>query len=810
MDGVRRSCGSSTSGRASGVSSSVAVADRIGPGPALRCAAIRFSSRCIGQRRSTCPRWCRPPTNNCCCGTTTNSTRHHETRRYAAQRSAAPMQRTRTPLHLRLYSIYRIDRHLLTAHLFTGCTAMLPLHCSSLCSYGTHSLLAGQWTAAASTAGASSWLRLLRILARTRSDLEATLFAPEFVRFLVQHTAAAGAGDGASLLLAGECVRLLLNLCVINRALVHRALRVDAATSEAPEQKSNDATAGADADGNGGADGASPLRSLIGALGVVRCSRADREVRFHFLRVLLFVLVDSRLAKEGVAHAQLYQRLLRVMLEHSEGNRIGVDLADGDAGAAPTTSADADGEQYADASENRKVVMSALKVLTNLALDDALPSVRSVLTTPAAAPAPAAAAASAPASAATGAANSVSAASVESDAALYSAYLRRMAAILRVGVEIPDECKEDYAGDPAAAAIVAAAQAAAAQASAANAAAEAAAAANESAAPAPAPAAASADGSQQPRPSTPTSLAAPEASTSTAAAASASAAAPNLIAPAAAAAAAAARFPPFQRQQTCIVLGLLASESAADSRAPANSASLVQLQRDVSTVLMGADGGDAAMLALLEADGCRAFHSLVQLLHRDLVRLAGPPAAAAAARREAPTLLGPSLGALGRIVDASKVCRAHLKRCIFLELAPVPRTGADGRTPYRRSDATNYSMGAAGSLSEKCVDPDPLSLRQLLLSWIVTLDFNLKQAVSELLYRVCDDDCQCKCAHIRRTARRAHAACSAVQRSAAMQRHGLNAPEGKGRERKGVQAGSSRPVQAEAHHPSFLCLLCCH
>lgn len=85
------------------------------------------------------------------------------------------------------------------------------------------------------------------------------------------------------------------------------------------------------------------------------------------------------------------------------------------------------------------------------------------------------------------------------------------------------------------------------------------------------------------------------------------------------------------------------------------------------------------------------------------------------------------------------MCRAHAKRCIFLDLSPAP--SSPGPVP-RQFDGNNYAMAPAGALSEKMVDVDPCSLKTLLLGWIITLNYNVKQNVSELLYQVCDKDCK--------------------------------------------------------------------
>jgi hypothetical protein len=196
-----------------------------------------------------------------------------------------------------------------------------------------------------------------------------------------------------------------------------------------------------------------------------------------------------------------------------------------------------------------------------------------------------------------------------------------------------------------------------------------------------------------------------------------------------------------QRQQTAAILASLDAERAAGPAGP-NSASLAQVQRDLSTVLFGSSERSDMVPRLEDGGSCRPFHALVQLLHRQLVLNATDPAQ----KRDAEANLSPLLQVLTGLVRASASLRAHAKRAIFLELSRAPASEAVSAAAgpavgaNKKFDASNYAMMPAGALSEKVVDPDPLCLRSLLLGLVITLHFGLKQSVSDFLYAVVGDD----------------------------------------------------------------------
>ena len=590
--------------------------------------------------------------------------------------------------------------------------------------------------------GASAWLRLLKILARTRTNLDRTLFAPEFVLYLVRNieshvqasTIASSPSSSPGAPILSDCVRLLLNMCIINRRLVHQVF-LGSLVPEPQDEEEADELKYAEP------PPPSPLCSLVSLLPDVRNTAADPEIQFYFVRILMFVTVEPKLARGAIKHAQLYQNLIKTMLQCAEEAKLTEEESSSSAAASASSSsasAAAPSSGSASTAEPRKVVMETLRVLANLSVlqDDALPSLASVVQA--------------------------------AEPALYESYLRRMAAILATGVEIPPECKEGYKGIPEVTAAVEAAQKQAAIDRAARDAEAAAAAAAEANAPANASASASAQdppsvsaapaagaanaGADAPRPTTPTSVAASTSTTSTsvaspaasdagaAAGTGAAAGAGAGSAPAAAAAASAplAQFAPLQREQTRIILALMDREAAESAAAPnANAATLLQIQQDIANTLNSPESA-LAMLPYLEADGCKAFHSLIQILHRALVWIAKDPAAR---RKEGEQNLSPILTVLSKLIKLSPVLRNHAKRSIFMELADPPSSNADG-TPFRKADASNYAMTPAGSLNDKNLDPDPLCLKVLLIGWIITLNFNLKQIVSEFLYRVCGEDSQ--------------------------------------------------------------------
>jgi hypothetical protein len=443
---------------------------------------------------------------------------------------------------------------------------------------------------------------------------------------------------------------------------------------------------------------------------LLRNTASDREVVFFFVRVLLFVLVEPRLAREAIEHAQLYQLLLRTVLDSSEGNRIGVDLA---ASASPSTSAasasassPAAHESFAVPSENRKVCMETFKLLTNLGVKSGsdYPGLHEVMTV--------AAQQQSAASSTSSTSTAAVAFSSSSNAELYSAFLDRLAALLRctVPATLPPEVQEGYEGDP----VVTEAVSEAATIHAAQAAERARIAALE------AERAAAAEAAGQ------------NADDSSSSSASAAAALP---------APAQIRIPRVQRQQTAAILASLDAERAAGPAGP-NSASLAQVQRDLSTVLLGSAERSDMVSRLEDGGSCRPFHALVQLLHRQLILNATDPAQ----KRDAEANLSPLLQVLTGLVRSSASLRAHAKRSIFLELSRAPQAEAVSAAAgpavgaNKKFDASNYAMMPAGALSEKVVDPDPLCLRSLLLAQVITLHFGLKQSVSDFLYAVVGDD----------------------------------------------------------------------
>jgi len=556
------------------------------------------------------------------------------------------------------------------------------------------------------------------------------LFAPAFVRFLVSSIVDGArnpdALDGAPVV--GDSVRLLLNLCIIQRNLVHAALLAQLNPPAAADE-SKQASAAAASSSSTSSSPSSSLAALVSSLPLLRNSASDRELVFFFVRVLLFLLVEPRLAREAIERGQLYEHLLRTVLDYSEGERVGVDLTKfSPAGsvAAAAAPAAAAGESFALPAENRKVVVETLKVLTNLAVlaGSDFPGLHDALVGTSSDSAAASAAAA-------------SASSSASGSALYTAFLDRLAALLRCSVgDLPAEVLEGYEGDPVVTEAVAEAQKvhAAQVAERARLAAEEEAregAAAAAADPASASSAAQPDAGAPKRSDSPTSLGA----------ASPSASARGAVSPSAAAAAPAAiRVPRVQRQQTAIILAALAEERRSAPSGP-TSASLVQVQRDVATVLLGKAERDA-IVPRLEADECKPFHALIQLLHRQLIQCATDPAQ----KREVESLLTPLLQVLAGLVRSSPALRAHAKRAIFLDLARAPAAQAVSAAAgaavgaNKKFDASQYAMMPAGALSEKVVDPDPLCLRALLLAQVITLHFDLKRAVSEFLYAVVGED----------------------------------------------------------------------
>jgi hypothetical protein len=529
--------------------------------------------------------------------------------------------------------------------------------------------------------GEAEWLGLLKILARTQSDLDDTVCAAEFIRHLVdnivKHAPAAGEEEGA---IRSQSLRLLLNLCIVDKDRVHQAFGCEAQrnvplfgrivekkpTSESPVREFP------------------ALVPFVQALGRTVNTAQEPDATFFFVRILMFVLIRVPLARAAIEQANLYEILVNTFLHYSSGAKLGVSLRDSSASSASASaSSSSSGASFEGTPEsNLKLSLELLKLLANHSmLDEELPTCHVRLVS-------------------------------EGKEAVYKTYLARLAAILALGVEIPAEVLEGYEGDPVAKAAAGTLMPAA--------------------APAPTAAEVAELGvgledvtlDDRPRPATPTSVA-KETQSQASVAASPAAAASSSAHFSTAPPQAPANFVPVQRQQTRILLAAMAAESEPGARA----SGLVDLKRDVSHLMIGEDGQEA--IPLLEADGCRAFHGLMQLLHRSLV-LAGSN------KKDGELLLAPILSALSPLVKTSAILRAHAKRCIFLDLASPPKT-VDGK-PYKKADGSNYAMTPAGAVSEKITDPDPLSLKSLILQWIITLNFNLKQNVSEFLYRVCAED----------------------------------------------------------------------
>lgn len=542
-----------------------------------------------------------------------------------------------------------------------------------LLAFASSSLLRGVWSAA----DQAEWIGLLKILARTQSDLDEYIFTKEFVLLLVGNIVEFASGTGATeTAVRSQSIRLLLNLCIINRDRVHQAFGCESQKSVSLFGKSSESSSA-----DTGREYPS-LVPLVRAFTQVVDTQQEPDALFFCARIMLLVMVRIPLARASIEHANLYESLIASFLHHSSGKQLGVQLRDDTSDAAAAADAPVATSSFvASPASNLKVSAEILKVLANLSLDESLPTAHDKL------------------------------AAAGKDA-LYRAHIARITALLAHGVEIPEEVLVGYKGDPVANAAI---------------------------------------GTMMPPPTLPTNTTSvdateeatvaleevtlnstPEVSATSAPSQSATAAAPSVAsssspAPAAPASSAssssaAASFVPVQRQQTRILLAQMSNETDGES-------ALVQLQRDVSHLLIGSDGPKA--IPMLESDGCTAFHGLMQLLHRSLI-LAGSN------KRDGELLLLPIISALSPLVRDSETLRAHAKRCIFLDLA-TPPTEVNG-APYKKADANNYAMTPAGAISEKITDPDPLSLKSLVLTWVISLNFNVKQAVSELLYRICSED----------------------------------------------------------------------
>lgn len=557
-----------------------------------------------------------------------------------------------------------------------------------LLQFGSSTLRAGVW----SKPDIPKWLNILKILARTQSDLEETLYTKEFVLYLIScineaasegESSSASTPSATSIAILSQSLRLLLNLCIVNKDRIHQALGC-AAHRNVPlfgrvVEKKEDQQ-----DSSSAIEEYTLLTPLLTAFTKTVNTAQEPDAIFFFVRILMFVLYRVPLAQSAIQYQRLYETLVGTFLKYSTSTKIGVELRDAESNKDDATS----GQYVGTPQANLKLSIEILRLLANLSMmDDDLPSCRDRL---------------------------ISAGSAE----LYRAYLVRITALLAYGVVVPEEVQEGYKGDPIANASVGKLMSTSASVEA-DAAVDAAAvrleeatidgSSNAAATSAATPAAAASDSAH---PATPTSVSHPSDSSSSTAHFQTAPSAPS------------ATFTPVQRQQTRIVLEQMASESN-DPLAQ----SLQELRKDASNLMIGVDGTHAA--DLLASNGCQSFHGLMQLLHRALI-LAGSN------KKDGEVLLAPILSALSALVKDDHLLRAHAKRCIFLDLATPPLT-VDGK-PFKKADASNYAMTPAGAVSEKITDPDPLSLKSLVLQWIITLNFNLKQNVSEFLYRVCSED----------------------------------------------------------------------
>jgi hypothetical protein len=562
----------------------------------------------------------------------------------------------------------------------------------ALLEYGVKTLTQTESSPAATPEVATEWITLMKIVARTQADLDA-LYSKQFILYLTgnieRYAAAAGDASTASsfLPLFSASLRLLMNLCIVSKERVHQAFGVAAGKNvplfgrvvekkaeaakieevvDEEEEKASEPSA---------AEMYPGLLPFLAAYPRLLNSSTEPDAEFFFTRCLMFLLVHVDLAKAAIREGGLYEMVVEKVMRVSENERLGIVLRDQQGSSASASSSNSG--LVLSPTQNVKLLVELFKLLANTSmLDDDLPTCQSHLT--------------------------------KSNPDLYAAYLSRLAALLAYGVEVPEEVKEGYKGDPLAnesiGKLLPTSQAAAAAAAAGNEGDQAAVAVDQ----------VRLEESSAARPATSTSVAGASASSSS------SSSAHFQTAPAVPS----AQYTPVQRQQTRLLLEQMSSESDNEFLQL-----LAEARKDASNMFLGVDG--QAAIGLLEKDGCVAFHGLMQLLHRSLV-LAGKN------KKDGELLLSPILSTLSALIKTSPVLRAHAKRCLFLDLANSPKT-VDGK-PYKKADAQNYAMTPAGAVSEKIVDPDPLSLKALLMQWIITLNFSLKQNVSEFLYRVCDED----------------------------------------------------------------------
>ena len=530
------------------------------------------------------------------------------------------------------------------------------------------------------------WLNLLKVLARTQSDLETTLYSPTFVLYLVDNIrqyADAGEKDpsdsqSAEVGILSQSIRLLLNLCIVDKDRIHQAFGCTPQPKgfgffAGPKTASKETT-------TIDANSYPSLRPLIESLRHIVNTRQEPDALFLFVRIIMFVLVRAPLASYGIKYCQLYESLVQTFLRVSGSQQVGVELRDSASTASSSSSSFSSATSSSSSSDpvsNIKLALELVRLLVNLAMmDDELPSCASHLTQEA------------------------------NQQSLYNQYLQRLTALLAYGVIVPEEVLEGYKGDPIAQTSI---------------------------------------GKLMSKDTTPKETTAVDDAaisieqvklsedatdssstpSTTPSSSSTSSSSSNAVSSQPASSQPTASFTPVERQQTKLILERMSSESD-----DAKLSLLTELRDAISHLMIGADGESAK--ELLEADGCRAFHGMIQLLHRALI-LAG------ANKKESETLLSPILSSLSKLVKSSPILRSHAKRCIFLDLATPPTTTQDGK-PYKKQDGSNYSMTPAGAVSEKITDPDPLSLKSLILQWIITLNFNLKQTVSEFLYLVCNEE----------------------------------------------------------------------
>ena len=173
-----------------------------------------------------------------------------------------------------------------------------------------------------------AWLTMLKIIARSRTALEA-LFDAAFIRWLVRQVVIAE--PAASL----EAARLLLNLSIIHKERLHALVLAD--------------------DGD---DGAIPclLRALQPSASV--------ELTFLVLRVLVFLTVDARVRALCVERHRGYAVLTAAFLSLTEPL---ASLASSEPSPSPSPSPSS---ARASPAAQRKAAAEAVKLLTHLCMDD--------------------------------------------------------------------------------------------------------------------------------------------------------------------------------------------------------------------------------------------------------------------------------------------------------------------------------------------------------------------------------------------------------------------------------------------------------